>query len=409
MSLTRRHFLRSVSAGAAASVALPAILRAGPAGSAAAESKSTDATLSRGEIIDSHAHWIGPRVVKLLAERTTGPRYIINAKGERFSVPAGRTEPLPGAKPQATAWFDIDERLAHLDASGVRRQLLGWVGASYDGTLTAAEARPFWRAQNDDLSDLVKAHPDRFIGLATLPTADIPAAAAELERAHRELGLIGATLPLDAFIHLESARALAPIFAVAQKYRSHLYIHRGAAAPTVPRQTPEVGESNTYFGLAASREPNTAPTSVPGDSALARSTLITQTHLATGAITLALTDLLDPYPDVTVQLTMLGGSIAQIIEGVEQRAQRAGEPNPRHRLRRIYVDTGASGTRPGNITLAAQVFGADRVLFGTDFGPWPSVEPFIAGVAAADLTPAEKEQILVGNSRALFAEKKLPA
>jgi len=38
----------------------------------------------------------------------------------------------------------------------------------------------------------VRAHPDRFAGFATLPTADPQAAADELERAATELGLVGA-------------------------------------------------------------------------------------------------------------------------------------------------------------------------------------------------------------------------
>jgi predicted TIM-barrel fold metal-dependent hydrolase len=48
------------------------------------------------------------------------------------------------------------------------------------------------REANDQLAGAVRAHPDRFAGFATLPAADPPAAADELERAVRELGLIGA-------------------------------------------------------------------------------------------------------------------------------------------------------------------------------------------------------------------------
>lgn len=401
MSLSRRQFLHAASVGAVATAGLSSSLSAQGAareGSGAGNVGS----FPRGRIVDWHAHWIGPRVFKLLSERQTGPKYVVNEKGERFLIPPGRKELPPGARPQGTAWFDIDERLAHLDATGVRLQVLGWVGATYDGVLPVAEARPIWRAHNDDLGEIVKAHPGRFQGLASLPTADIPAAAAELERAHTKLGLIGATLPLDAFSNLESARALAPIFEVAQRHRSHLYIHRGAAAPTIPRVTPEAGGVNAYFGLPESADLNRLP-ALPGDNALARATLLTQTHLAVGAITLTLTDLLDPYPDVTVQLTMLGGSIAFLLEGLEQRALRAGEPSPREKFRRIYVDTGASGSRPENITLAVRAFGADRVLFGTDFGPWVSVEPFLEGVAAASLTASERELILAGNSGSLLA------
>jgi predicted TIM-barrel fold metal-dependent hydrolase len=403
----RRDFLRTSALGLAAA-SVPASLRAAaPAPAAAPAIVSSSTAIPRGAIADWHTHWIGPRVVKLLSERRAAPRYVINAQGEKFAVGKGETAPLPGAKPQASIWFNIEERLAHLDAVGVQSQLIGWTGASYDGALAPDEARPLWRAQNDDLGDLVRQHPKRFLGLATLPTADIPAAAAELERAHRELGLIGATLPLDAFIHLESARALAPIFSVAQKYKSHIYIHRGPAAPTVPRQTPEVGETNAYFGLAASANPNGAVAGVPGDHTWARSTLITSAHLAAGAITLALTDFLDPYPDVTVQHTMIGGAIAHLIEAVEQRTERDGQPSPIPKLRRIYLDTGATGRGPRGIALAAKVLGADRILFGSDYGPWATIEPFVKGVADAELTREERDLIYVENARRLLKSKNL--
>jgi len=409
---SRRDFLRATALGAAAVSVAPALLRGATESTRAiAPAGGPDSngavTIPRGAIIDWHTHWIGPRVTRLLEQRTTGPRYVINARGERFQVPHGSTEPPANAKPQTSVWYDVKERLAHLDQVGVERQLVGFVGSSYDGTLPPEEARPLWRAHNEDVAELVRTYPKRFLGLATLPTADVAAAAAELERAHRELGLIGATLPLDAFIHLESARALAPILAVAQKYRSHLYIHRGAAAPTIPHQTPEVGETNSYFGLPASRQPNGETQSVPGDHAWARSTLITSTHLAAGAITLALTDLLDPDPDITVQLTMIGGSIAHLIEAVEQRTERDGLPSPLPKLRRIYLDTGATGRGPRGIALAAKVFGADRILFGSDYGPWPTIEPFVQGVAKADLTPEERQLIYVENGRALLRSKGL--
>ena len=362
-------------------------------------------TAPRGAIVDWHTHWIGPRVAALLQARTVGPRLVINGEGQRFLVPKGATEPPPGAKPQDPIWYDVDLRLAHLDKVGVARQLIGFTGSSYDGILDPAEAAPFWRAQNDDVAELVRTHPTRFFGLATLPTADLPAAAAELDRAHNELGLIGATLPLDAFITLESARTLRPILEVAQRHKSHLYIHRGEAAPTIPRQVPEVGVTNAYFGLPTTHQPNGTVPHLPGDHPWARATLITSTHLASGAITLSLTDLLDPYPDVTVQLTMIGGSIAQIAEAIRQRTDRDGLPDPVPKLRRIYLDTGATGRGPLGIALAARVFGADRILFGSDYGPWPSIEPFIRGVAEAELTPAERQLIYVDNGRALLAAK----
>jgi predicted TIM-barrel fold metal-dependent hydrolase len=358
---TRRAFLRATTLGVA-SGALPA----------RAQQRSSTG------LIDFHAHWIGPRVVELLAQRAS---------------------PKP---PQGQGWFDIEARLRQMDQNSVQRQVLSYVGAAYDGVMTPDEARPFWRAQNEDVAALVKKHPARFSGLATLPTAHIAWAADELQRAHQELGLIGATLPLDAFITLAGARALAPVFAVAQKNRSHIFVHRGVASADIPGRRPEVGDTNPYFGLASTGPANATTAATPGDNQSARTLLITATHLATGVITLALTDLLDAYPDVTVQVAMMGGAISYVAEQIQMAAEEAGQPIAPKRFRSVYLDTGQSGRGPRGIALAAKVFGADRILFGTDSGPTSLVGPTIASVKQAALTAEEKQQILVENGRRLL-------
>jgi 5-carboxyvanillate decarboxylase len=332
-------------------------------------------------IIDCHAHWIGPHVVELLAARS-GPR-----------------------PPQGAGWFDIDARLRDMDANGVERQVIAWVGGAFDGAMPPSDARPLWRAQNDDVAALVRKYPARFSGLASLPTANIAWAAEELDRAHAELGLIGAVLPLDAFVSLAGARALAPIFEVAQKRRSHIFVHRGAAAADIPGQQPEAGAVNPYFGLPV---PNRAAPPAPaalGDNVPARTLLATATHLASGVVTLAFTDFLDAYPDVTVQVAMMGGAIACVAEHVQMASADAGSPLPPKRLKSVYLDTGQSGRGPRGIALAAQVFGADRILFGTDSGPVASIAPTLASVKQADLAAADKSMILSGNARRLLAAK----
>jgi predicted TIM-barrel fold metal-dependent hydrolase len=99
---------------------------------------------------------------------------------------------------------------------------------------------------------------------------------------------------------------------------------------------------------------------------------------------------------------MIGGSISFVSEQIELAAERSGLPDPRKKLRRIYLDTGASGRGPRGIALAAKVFGSDRILFGTDYGPWPSTAPFIAAVNHAALRPEEKRGVFVENGRSIL-------
>jgi predicted TIM-barrel fold metal-dependent hydrolase len=375
---TRRQFLQTTTLGlAAGALSGPPSLGARQAGAAPAGANII------ANIIDCHAHWVGPSVVRLLGTRTS---------------------PRP---PQGAGWTDVDARLREMDKTGVKRQVLGWVGASFDGTLPAADARPLWRAQNDDVAAVVKQHPARFSGLASLPTANVTWAAEELERAHTDLGLIGAVLPLDAFVSLAGARALSPIFDVAQKHHSHIFVHRGAASPDIPGQQPEAGAVNPYFGLGepAGGRGGGRGSAPAGDYTQARTLLATAAHLATGVITLALTDFLDAYPNVTVQVAMMGGAISYVAEHIQMAAEEAGAPVPAKRFKSVYLDTGQSGRGPRGIALAAKVFGADRILFGTDSGPTSSIGPTIESVKQAALTAEEKALIFSGNGRRLLTEK----
>jgi predicted TIM-barrel fold metal-dependent hydrolase len=380
---TRRQFLQTTTLGlAAGALSRETALDARQAGAAPAGANRI------ANIIDCHGHWVGPTVVDLLK---------------------GRTSPRP---PQGAGWTDIDARLREMDKTGVKRQVLAWVGASFDAALPAADARPLWRAQNDDVAAIVKKYPARFSGLASLPTANVAWAADELDRAHAN-GLIGAVLPLDAFISLAGARALAPIFEVAQKHRSHIFVHRGAASPDIPGQHLE-GAVNPYFGLAEAgggrgggRGGRDAATS--GDNTQARTLLATAAHLATGVITLALTDFLDAYPDVTVQVAMMGGAISYVAEHIQMAAEEAGSPVAATRFTRVYLDTGQSGRGPRGIAMAAKVFGADRILFGTDSGPTTTMGPTVESVNAATLTAEEKRLIFSENARRLLAAKGVTA
>ena len=373
---TRRQFLKLATLGAAV---VPGLFptRAHALGQARA------IRAGGGGIIDFHGHWVGPTVVNLLNARSS-PR-----------------------APQGAAWFDLEARLRNMDEVGVERQVLGWVGAAFDGVLAPADARPMWRAQNDDIAAVVRKYPARFSGLATVPTANIAWAAEELERAHRDLGLIGAVLPLDAFVSLEGARALGPVFAVAQKYRSHIFVHRGTASPEIPGQHAEAGAVNPYFGLPGPGPAATRPAGVAGDNPSARTLLITATHLATGVVTLALTDFLDAYPDVTVQVAMMGGAISYVAEQIQMAADEAGSPIPAKRFRSVYLDTGQSGRGPRGIALAVKVFGADRILFGSDSGPTPSIGPTVESVEQAAITAAERDLIFSGNGHRLLAARGL--
>lgn len=342
-------------------------------------------------LVDWHSHYVSHAEVRLLESRTAPPRVTRDAAGATLLQNADTASAAAGA-PVRFSPSDIGTRLAELDRNGIGRQLLTQtVAMGLDATLPVGDLRGLFREFNDELAGVVARHPDRFLAVAALPSGDPEWAAEELRRAHRELGFIGGSLPLNAFATLRAAEVQRPVFAEAQRHGSHIFIHRASANPALPDQPPVV---------------------IPQDTAYARWPLVNNAHLAAGGATLALTGFLDPYPDVSVEVVMLAGFLPYLLETWVTAGRAAGVADPLARLRRLYYDTGPYATRAGEwVALAARKIGADRILFGTDYGVNGGGNGAIAPALAtldAVLSPAERRAIYVENSRGLLARFRRP-
>jgi uncharacterized protein len=378
-SMDRRGFL----AGSVAAVATAA------AATLAARWSTAGAEVSSPRVlVDWHSHFVSNAEMKFFASRHEAPRLLTGADGVTRLDNVDTASAAAAGHPSEFSASDIPARIRHLDKNGIQRQLLTHtVALGLDYSVPLPELRPLFRAFNDELAGVVRQYPDRFLAVAALPSADPEWAAQELKRAHHELGFIGGSLPLNAFATLEGARTLAPLFATAQELHSHFFVHRGPASSLVPGQPPIV---------------------IPGDTAFARWTLISNAHLAGGAITLGLTDFLDPYPDVSVQIVMLAGFLPYLIDSIGPAAQSAGIKDPLAKLRRLYVDPGPYSRIGDWVELAVSKLGADRILFGSDYGVNGGTRGDIGPALETldrTLTPPQRQLIYVDNSRALLKAK----
>lgn len=119
-----------------------------------------------------------------------------------------------------------EERLTRMDAAGVDVQVLS-ITAPGTQQLPKEIAVSVARDANDYLADAVQRHPDRFKGLATLPTPDPDAAAKELQRCVEDHKFVGAMLfPRSGDLQLDH-NSFRPIFEAAAELKVPLYIHPG--------------------------------------------------------------------------------------------------------------------------------------------------------------------------------------
>ena len=122
--------------------------------------------------------------------------------------------------------WDPKQRLEEMDREKITMQVLSTVPVMFSYWAKPHDALDLSRRLNDHIAGLVRDHPKRFTGLATIPLQDPDLAAQELERCVRELGLRGAQIGthvdpnphsgrIDA-LNLDNA-SLQPVWSAAQQ------------------------------------------------------------------------------------------------------------------------------------------------------------------------------------------------
>jgi predicted TIM-barrel fold metal-dependent hydrolase len=194
--------------------------------------------------------------------------------------------------------------------------------------------------------------------------------------------MIGAHLPGNAFLTRSDAEGMRPLLDVANRHRAVLFVHHG------PR-------------------PGDAFPRVAGDTDNARrrnGTLDMQASLSSVMVTLCLTDYLAAYPDAMIHVHNLGGNIPYEVERMDHRClldtPNEELPSSRFRKAKVYVDCNSFGARA--IEAAVRLYGAERIVCGTDgteFGrDWTR-----KALVEAQIGEEAREQILHGNAVAMLA------
>ena len=329
-------------------------------------------------MIDMHAHWRPAEIADALRARTREPRIVRNPDGVEVLK-----SPRMGEEPLAKAFDDVEFHLARMDRQGVETSVLSLLGSfCWIEAQPLDVSGPLCRTVNDGLSAICRTYPGRFVAFAALPLVDIAAAATELERALALPGIIGAQIPGNYLLTRKDAEVMRPLLETANRRRAVLFVHHG------PR-------------------PGDAFPKVAGDTDNARrrnGTLDMQASLSSAMVTLCLTDYLAPYPDATIVVHNLGGNLPYEVERMDHRCllDTPEEELPSSRIRnaKVYVDCNSFGPRA--IEAAVRLYGAERIVCGTDgteFGcDWTT-----KALAEAEIGEEAREQILNRNAAAIIA------
>jgi aminocarboxymuconate-semialdehyde decarboxylase len=121
----------------------------------------------------------------------------------------------------------LEERLAEMDRLGVDRQLVTPTVGFYQYGNELETTKRIARECNDEIGEMVAAHPARFAGLATLPMQHPPSAIAEMERAMSELGLKGVIISDHVAGRTYDEPDFLPFFRSVEELGAIVFFHQG--------------------------------------------------------------------------------------------------------------------------------------------------------------------------------------
>jgi aminocarboxymuconate-semialdehyde decarboxylase len=178
--------------------------------------------MNQHKIIDIHAHILPEETMRQLQK--TAPSLALQLKNidERSAIleVAGITQ-----KPFPREAWDLDLRLKDMDKSHVDIQLLSNTPQTFLYEQEAALGTVCAEIQNDQIASLVRKHPDRFLGLATLPMQAPKRAVQELQRAMGPLGLLGFHLASNIQGRNLDDPDLEPVWEAAQSLGAFVLVH----------------------------------------------------------------------------------------------------------------------------------------------------------------------------------------
>ncbi|MCC7107219.1 MAG: amidohydrolase [Chloroflexi bacterium] len=298
--------------------------------------------------IDIHAHFLPEETMRQLQriDRRYAPRL---EHGPAYDTMVVADVALP--RFHRGGW-DVATRLEEMEGAGVDAQAACQLSQTFFYWIEAKVALEFAQAQNEGLAALARAHPGRFYPLAAVPLQDPAAAARELERAVKQLGMYGVETGSNVAGKNFDDPSLEPFFAKLDELGCFWLIHPDRVAPKE-----RLGKYQ-LMNLVGN----------PTDTTIAIASLVF------GGI-------FERYPNVRVVTCHAGGFYPYQYGRLERGYRVLDEPKaaiarePSSYADRVYFDI-ITHSKPA-LEYLVQTFGADHVLLGTD-------SPFIYSMGLSD-------------------------
>jgi aminocarboxymuconate-semialdehyde decarboxylase len=330
--------------------------------------------------IDVHTHVEFAGTLDILkkryAEEEIFNRFIVSASGPRSAelnrkaVAAIRDE-----------LRDPQKKIKDMDEKGIDLSILSSTPFAFYYEVENDLAVDLARFQNDQLSRMVKAYPDRFAAMATLPLQVAGEAVMELHRAITDLGFCGVEIGSHVGKRELGDKAFWPFYEAVENLNVPIFIH--------PHHVAGMDRLEDFYlsNLIGN----------PLDTTIAAAQLI-------------FNGVLEKYPGLKILLAHGGGQLPYILGRLEHgyrvrpESREKVKKSPRTFLRNFYCDTITHS--PEALAYLITVMGSDHVVMGTDY-PYDmgDLTPVQTVSKQKSISAEDRQRILGGNARALFRLK----
>jgi 5-carboxyvanillate decarboxylase len=277
-------------------------------------------------------------------------------------------------RPLVPRLLDMGERrIGDMDAAGIDLQLLLLTAPGVQ-VFDKDRATALAASSNDQLAEAIRKHPKRFTGLAAFGPEDPKAAAKELERGMKKLGLKGGVVNSHTKGEYLDDPKFWEIFEAAQALQAPIYIHPQTPSQDMVKPFLKRGLERAIMGFGV-------------EVALHTLGIITS-----GAF--------DRFPDLKIVIGHAGEGLPYWIYRIDYMYENSRSSfTPKLKMkpsdymkRNLYITTSGVPWAPA-VTMAQSVLGMDRVLYAMDYPYQYRVE---------EVTMTDNFPISAGDKKKLF-------
>jgi aminocarboxymuconate-semialdehyde decarboxylase len=324
--------------------------------------------------LDIHCHVRCAEAAEMVEGREEVSRWFL----ETQASPKSRAQNQANGVRTAEQGYSPEKRIADMDLMGIDIQAISPAPRQTYYGADPELGRDVSRTINDFIAEICGKHPDRFVGLGTIPLQAPELAVVELERCHKSLGFRGIEIMTHVAGQDLSEPRFRPVFARAEELGMLLFMHSDGF--TEARRF-----HDHYFANVIGN---------PLD------TTVAVHHLIFGGV-------LRDHPNLKLVLAHGGGYLPAYSGRIDHAASARPDccthlhEMPTTYLKRLYFD--ALVYTHHQLEYLVKLYGADHILVGTDYpADMGETDPVGFIETATGLVDSERRAILGGNAARLL-------